>query len=77
MQRETLLQLTEKRRRYLAGFDHHLLVCAGLGCPGNEEIVAELNRIVNERALADRVLVRRHLDGRIDPIFYRPVGGTI
>lgn len=25
----------------------------------------------------DRVLVRRHLDGRIDPIFYRPVGGTI
>ena len=59
MQRETLLQLTEKRRRYLAGFDHHLLVCAGLGCPGNEEIVAELNRIVNERDLADRVLVRR------------------
>jgi bidirectional [NiFe] hydrogenase diaphorase subunit len=59
MQRETLQQLTEKRRRHLAGFDHHLFVCAGLGCPGNEEIVAELNRIVNERDLADRVLVRR------------------
>ena len=59
MQRERLQQLTEERRRYLAGFDHHLLVCAGLGCPGNEEIVAELNRIVNERDLADRVLVRR------------------
>ena len=59
MQRERLQQLTEERRRYLAGFDHHLLVCAGLGCPGNEEIVAELNRIVKERDLADRVLVRR------------------
>ena len=54
MQRERLQQLTEERRRYLAGFDHHLLVCAGLGCPGNEEIVAELNRIVNERDLADQ-----------------------
>ncbi|MDX9840198.1 MAG: NuoF family protein [Desulfobulbus sp.] len=59
MQRETLQHLAEERRRYLAGFDHHLLVCAGLGCPGNEEIVAELNRIVKERDLADRVLVRR------------------
>jgi ADP-ribose pyrophosphatase YjhB (NUDIX family) len=25
----------------------------------------------------DRVLVRRHLDGSQDPIFYRPPGGTI
>jgi ADP-ribose pyrophosphatase YjhB (NUDIX family) len=25
----------------------------------------------------DRVLVRRHLDGVLDPVFYRPVGGTI
>lgn len=59
MQRERLQQLTEERRRHLDGFAHHLLVCAGLGCPGNEEIVAELNRIVKERDLADRVLVRR------------------
>jgi 8-oxo-dGTP pyrophosphatase MutT (NUDIX family) len=25
----------------------------------------------------DRVLVRRHLDGVLDPVFYRPLGGTI
>ena len=25
----------------------------------------------------DRVLVRRHLHGVLDPVFYRPVGGTV
>lgn len=25
----------------------------------------------------DRLLVRRHLDGVVDPVFYRPPGGTI
>jgi ADP-ribose pyrophosphatase YjhB (NUDIX family) len=25
----------------------------------------------------DRVLVRRHLNGVLDPVFFRPVGGTI
>ena len=59
MRVDDMRQRAEERRRYLAGFDHHLLVCAGLGCQGNEEIVAELGRAVNERDLADRVLVRR------------------
>ena len=59
MRADDLRQRAEQRRRYLDGFAHHLLVCAGLGCQGNEEIVAELNRAVNERGLADRVLVRR------------------
>ena len=59
MRADDLRQRAEERRRYLDGFAHHLLVCAGLGCPGNEEIVAELGRAVNERDLADRVLVRR------------------
>jgi bidirectional [NiFe] hydrogenase diaphorase subunit len=59
MQREELKHFAEEHRRYLEGFAHHILVCAGLGCPRNEEIVAELRRVIAERGLKERVLVRK------------------
>ena len=59
MQREEIKRFAEEHRRYLEGFAHHILVCAGLGCPRNEEIVAALRRAIAERGLKDRVLVRK------------------
>jgi bidirectional [NiFe] hydrogenase diaphorase subunit len=59
MQREELKRFAEEHRRYLEGFTHHILVCAGLGCPRNEEIVAALRRVIAERGLKERVLVRK------------------
>ena len=59
MYREALQQKAEERQRFLAGFDHHLLVCASLGCPRNEEIVAALNKTLSERSQTDQVLVRK------------------
>jgi len=59
MQPEDLNRLAAEHRQYLAGFAHHILVCAGLGCPDNDAIVAALRRTVAERQLATRVLVRK------------------
>ena len=59
MQREDLNRLTEEHRRHLASFAHHILVCAGLGCPRNEEIVAALRRVIAEQGLKERVAVRK------------------
>jgi bidirectional [NiFe] hydrogenase diaphorase subunit len=59
MQREELNRLAEARQQALNSFRHHVLVCAGLGCPRNEEIIAALRRVVSERGLDERVLVRK------------------
>jgi len=59
MRREELNRNANERRQYLDGFAHHILVCAGLGCPGNEEIIAALQRVIAEKGLGNRVLVRK------------------
>ena len=46
-------------RRHLESFAHHILVCAGLGCPRNEEIIAALRRVISEQGLEERILVRK------------------
>ena len=56
---ETLRQLAGERQYYLDGFSHQILVCAGLGCPRNQEIVAALRATLQERGLASTVLVRK------------------
>ena len=70
MRVDDMRQRAEERRRYLDGFAHHLLVCAGLGCQGNEEIVAALNRAVND-VIADPQFVEK-----AQAIGMEPRGGT-
>lgn len=59
MPHEELHRITAEHRRSLDGFAHHILVCAGLGCSGNEEIVAALRRAIAEQRLESTVLVRK------------------
>lgn len=56
---ETLRQLAGDRQQYLDGFSHQILVCAGLGCPRNQEIIAALRTTLKEQGLAGKVLVRK------------------
>ena len=59
MHREELAALAAEHQRHLDTFAHHILVCAGLGCPGNEAIVASLRSEIAAQQLQDRVLVRK------------------
>ena len=59
MRREELNRYANERRQYLDAFAHHILVCTGLGCPGNGEIIAALQRMIAEKGLGNRVLVRK------------------
>ncbi len=59
MHREELRDLAVAHRAHLDGFAHHILVCAGLGCPDNEALIAALGRIIGERHLEGEVLVRK------------------
>lgn len=59
MHREELAARAAEHQRRLDGFAHHILVCAGLGCPDNEAIVVALRRAVAERQMENRVLVRK------------------
>jgi bidirectional [NiFe] hydrogenase diaphorase subunit len=59
MQHEELNRLAAEHRKAMDGFSHHILVCAGLGCPGNEAIVAALRRVIAERHLESTILVRQ------------------
>ncbi|MGE4561044.1 MAG: NADH-ubiquinone oxidoreductase-F iron-sulfur binding region domain-containing protein [Desulfobulbus sp.] len=59
MNREELKNLADEHSRHLEGFTHHILVCAGLGCPDNEAIIAGLRRVVAEQHLDKQVLVRK------------------
>ena len=46
MNREELAHLAAAHQAHLDAFAHHILVCAGLGCPDNEAIIAALRRVV-------------------------------
>ncbi len=59
MQREELQHLADEHQAHLESFAHRILVCAGLGCPRNEEIIAALRRVVSEQGLEERILVRK------------------
>lgn len=59
MQREELIRRADAHRRSLNGFTHHFLVCAGLGCPRNEEIIAALRSVIAERGLQEQISVRK------------------
>ncbi len=59
MQREELAWFAETQRQFLSGFAHHILVCAGLGCLQNEEIVKTLREIIASQGLDQRILVRK------------------
>ena len=59
MNREQLKLRAEQHQQYLFGFAHHILVCAGLGCPENEAIFEALRRVVAENHLEEQVLVRK------------------
>jgi bidirectional [NiFe] hydrogenase diaphorase subunit len=59
MQREELERSAETQRQFLNGFAHHILVCAGLGCLHNEEIIKALREIITAQGLDQRILVRK------------------
>ena len=59
MQREELERQAATRRQFLDGFAHHILVCAGLGCLHNEEIIAALREIIAAQGLEQQILVRK------------------
>jgi bidirectional [NiFe] hydrogenase diaphorase subunit len=59
MHREELDRIAAEHRQSLDQFAHHILVCAGLGCPRNEEIIAALRRTVSEQQMERAVLVRK------------------
>jgi bidirectional [NiFe] hydrogenase diaphorase subunit len=59
MRREELHHLAVEHQAHLESFAHRILVCAGLGCPRNEEIIAALRRVISEQGLEERILVRK------------------
>ncbi|MCL2459290.1 MAG: SLBB domain-containing protein [Desulfobulbus sp.] len=59
MHREELAAVAAEHQRHLDTFAHHILVCAGLGCPGNQAIVAALRREIAKQKLQNQVLVRK------------------
>lgn len=59
MHREEINRRSAEHRQSLDRFTHHILVCAGLGCPRNEEIIAALRRTVSEQQLEHTILVRK------------------
>ena len=59
MPSDSLRQAAAAHRQRLEGYAHHVLVCAGLGCQGNEAILGALRRVVAERGWDNRVLVRK------------------
>lgn len=59
MQREERNQKAADHLRALNQFHHRLQVCAGLGCPGNDAIIAALRQCIAERHLEQHVLVRK------------------
>ncbi len=59
MQREELERIAETKRQFLNGFAHHVLVCAGLGCLHNDEIIKALREVIAAQGLEQRILVRK------------------
>lgn len=59
MHREGMDRISAEHRHALAQYAHHILVCAGLGCPRNKEIVAALQRSVGERRQENSILIRK------------------
>jgi bidirectional [NiFe] hydrogenase diaphorase subunit len=59
MQREELERQAATRRQFLDGFAHHILVCAGLGCLHNDEIIAALREVIAGQGLDQQILVRK------------------
>jgi bidirectional [NiFe] hydrogenase diaphorase subunit len=59
MDRETLQQSAEKQRQFLNGFAHQILVCAGLGCQHNDEIIKTLGRVIAAQGQEQRILVKK------------------
>ncbi|MGD9947560.1 MAG: NADH-ubiquinone oxidoreductase-F iron-sulfur binding region domain-containing protein [Desulfobulbus sp.] len=59
MPREELKLYAEERQRFLDGFSHHILVCAGLGCLHNDEIIKTLRQEIAAQGLEQRILVRK------------------
>ncbi len=59
MHREELIRQAEERQQFLDGFTHHILVCAGLGCLHNEEIIKTLRQEITAKGLEQHVLVRK------------------
>lgn len=59
MHLDELQRLAENRRRELAGYAHHILVCASLGCPGSKEIIAALRQAIADDQAEERILVRK------------------
>ncbi|NLX18744.1 MAG: NADH-quinone oxidoreductase subunit L [Desulfobulbus sp.] len=59
MPREKIDRITAEHRWFLDQFNYHILVCAGLGCPGNDDILRALGQTVRNRQLTDEVLIRK------------------
>jgi bidirectional [NiFe] hydrogenase diaphorase subunit len=59
MQREELERQAEAQRQFLGGFSHHILVCAGLGCLHNDEIIAALREVITAQGLEQHILVKK------------------
>ena len=59
MPRDDLQRAAAEHQRRLEGYAHHLLVCASLGCQGNEAVIGALRQVIAERGLNDRILLRK------------------
>ncbi len=59
MQREELERYAETKQQFLDSFKHHILVCAGLGCLHNDEIIKALRQEIALQGLEQQVLVRK------------------
>ncbi|MBV5318458.1 MAG: SLBB domain-containing protein [Desulfobulbaceae bacterium] len=59
MPREELKQSGERQRQFLNGFAHHILVCTGLGCLHNDEIIRALGEVIATQGLEHHILVRK------------------
>ena len=58
-QREALQQQADQRQQVLDAFSHHLLVCAGLACLHNDEIIKALRKEIAAQGLEQQILVRK------------------
>ena len=59
MQRNDLERHAETRRQFLNGFAHQILVCAGLGCLHNDEIIQALRENIAAQGQEQHILVKR------------------
>ena len=51
MPRDDLQRAAAEHQRRLEGYAHHLLVCASLGCQGNEAVIGALRQVIAEKGL--------------------------